>query len=383
MQLLITHSTLARSRAVNLSRWQMLGIVLAVTLFFLAASGTIYHFVFLKAAREGWPVVSQIVGLVVRDEIAQRDRFMRENLDAIAQKVGDLQAKLVKLEAMGERVVGLAGVKSEELKPLKRATAPGGSGGPYLPLERPSLRELQGAVDSLNLAMDQNTDVFTLMESRLQESRLQALLVPSSPPVNVAVGSGFGIRLDPFTGHASLHTGLDFPAEVGTPIHAAAGGIVTMSEWHAAYGNTLEVDHGNGLVTRYSHCSSLAVERGALVKRGQLIGRVGNTGRSTGPHLHFEVLVDGAPQDPARFLAGGANAGSTKEFARRPQASSAPLVAQGPIASAPASAVAPARPQATSPVALAPTAAKPVAAASSAAAPSLPTTPTTDGATGR
>jgi hypothetical protein len=349
MQLLITHSSLAKSRAISLSRWQILGIVFGITVLFLAASGTIYHFIFLKAAREGWPVVSQIVRLVVRDEIAQRDRFMRENLDAIAQKVGDLQAKLVKLEAMGERVVGLAGVKADELKPLKRANSPGGSGGPYVPLQTPSLTQMQTAIDSLNLAMDQNTDIFTLMESRLQESRLQALLVPSSAPVNVGVGSGFGIRPDPFTGHASLHTGLDFPAEVGTPIHAAAGGIVTMAEWHAAYGNTLEIDHGNGLVTRYAHCAGFEVERGALVKRGQRIARVGNTGRSTGPHLHFEVLVDGAPQDPARFLAAGSQALQPKEFAKRPQLAAVAASGTAPqsaASAAPAAAPTPAAPAA-------------------------------------
>jgi murein DD-endopeptidase MepM/ murein hydrolase activator NlpD len=330
MQVLITHSSLAPSRVLNFSRWQLLGILSAVTALFLLASGLVYHFIFLTAAREGWPIVSQVVRLVVRDEIAQRDRFMRENLDAIAQKVGDMQAKLVKLEAMGERVVGLAGVKAEELKPLKRTTsttppaagaAAGGSGGPYVPLERPSLAELQDAVEQLGLAVDQNTDIFTLMESRLLESRLQALLVPSSPPVNVTVGSGFGIRPDPFTGRPSLHTGLDFPAEVGTPIYAAAGGLVTVAERHPAYGNTLEIDHGNGLVTRYAHCAGFEVEPGALVKRGQLIARVGNTGRSTGPHLHFEVLVEGSPQNPARFLASGASVG--REFARRPQPASA------------------------------------------------------------
>jgi hypothetical protein len=211
----------------------------------------------------------------------------------------------------------------------------GGAGGPYVPLQQPSLTQLQGAIESLSLAVDQNTDIFTLMESRLTESRLQALLVPSSTPVNVAVGSGFGVRPDPFNGYASLHTGLDFPAEVGTPIYAAAGGIVTMSEWHAAYGNTLEIDHGNGLVTRYAHCAGFEVERGALVKRGQLIARVGNTGRSTGPHLHFEVLVDGAPQDPARFLAAGSQA--PKEFAKRPMVASqvqalAPTPVQTPAA---------------------------------------------------
>jgi murein DD-endopeptidase MepM/ murein hydrolase activator NlpD len=390
MQVLITHSSLARTRALSFSRWQLLGALIAVALVFLLASGTIYHFIFLKAARDGWPIVSQIVRLVVRDEIAQRDRFMRENLDAIAQKVGDMQAKLVKLESMGERVVGLAGVKAEELKPLKRTSSPaqGGAGGPYLPLERPSLTELQATVEHLGLAVDQNLDIFTLMESRLLESRLQALLVPSSAPVNVTVGSGFGFRPDPFTGHASLHTGLDFPAEVGTPINAAAGGIVTMREWHAAYGNTLEIDHGNGLVTRYAHTSAFEVELGALVKRGQLVARVGNTGRSTGPHLHFEVLVDGAPQDPARFLAGGSNMPAGKEFARRPglPASAAPVqtaAAQGPGAAAPrpagggaASAAAPAA--APSPAAPRPPMAAPGASPTpTAASPTMPAIPAT------
>jgi murein DD-endopeptidase MepM/ murein hydrolase activator NlpD len=323
MQVLITHTGFSNSRVLSFSHGQLVAALLVLMVVLLATSGLIYHFIFLKAAREGWPVVSQIVRLVVVDEMAQRDRFMRENLDAIAQKVGEVQAKLVKLEAMGERVMGFAGVKAEELGPLKRPTGQGGAGGPYLPLQQPSLKQLQGAVDGLVVAVDQNTDIFTLMEARLQESRLQALLIPSVAPVNVGVGSGFGVRTDPFNGRASLHTGLDFPAEVGTPIQAAAGGIVTSAEWHAAYGNTLEIDHGNGLVTRYAHCSSIEVERGAFVKRGQLVARVGNTGRSTGPHLHFEVLVDGAPHDPARFLAQGRQAGAPKEFARRPSASAA------------------------------------------------------------
>lgn len=265
MQVLITHGSLARTRVLSFSRWQLVAFALLLVALLMMASGAIYHFIFLKAAREGWPVVSQVVRLVVRDEIAQRDRFMRENLDAIAQKVGEVQAKLVKLEAMGERVVGLAGVKADELKPLKRTTA-GGTGGPYVP-----------------------------------------------------VGSGFGIRTDPWTGHAALHAGLDFPAPPGTPVHAAAGGIVVTKEWHPAYGNLLELDHGNGLVTRYAHNSSVDVPLGALVKRGQRVAQVGNTGRSTGPHLHFEVLVEGAPQDPARFLAGKApTPAPLREFAQRP-----------------------------------------------------------------
>ena len=304
MQVLITHGSMARTRVLQFSRLQLVSALLLLALVLMLMSGAVYHFIFLTAAREGWPVVSTIVRLVVRDEIAQRDRFMRENLDAIAQKVGEVQAKVVQLEAMGERVSGLAGVKPADLKPLQRLSG-GGSGGPYLPVRQPSLAQLQSLVAGLDSATDQDLDVFTLIESRLLETRLQSLMVPNSPPVDGPVGSGFGFRLDPITGRTALHTGLDFPADVGTPIHAAAGGLVLERGWHPEYGNVLEIDHGNGLSTRYAHCSKLLVAAGALVKRGQIVALVGTTGRSTGPHLHFEVLVDEVPQDPARFLAGG------------------------------------------------------------------------------
>ena len=320
MQMLITHSSMARTRVLQFQRWQLVFAALLLAVLLMAASGAIYHFIFLKAAREGWPVVSSLVRLIVRDEIAQKDRFLRDNLDAMAQKVGEMQAKLVKLEAMGERVSGLAGMKAEELKPLQRGGgsggAAGGKGGPYVPAPSPSLEQLQSLVSGLDEATDLNTDLFTYIESRLQESRLTALLVPSAPPVAGPAGSGFGFRSDPLNGRPALHSGLDFPAEIGTAVTAAAGGIVVTNEWHPGYGQVLEIDHGTGLLTRYAHCASIDVALGALVKRGQLVAKVGNSGRSTGSHLHFEVLVDGVPQDPARFLAG--NGAAKTGFAARP-----------------------------------------------------------------
>jgi murein DD-endopeptidase MepM/ murein hydrolase activator NlpD len=308
MQILITHGTLARTRVLRFNRFQAFGALVGLALVLMLLSGTIYHVVFLKAAREGWPVVSQIVRLVVRDEFAQRDRFVRENLDAMAQKVGEMQAKLIKLEAMGERVSGLAGMKPEELKQIVPAAVTGGQGGPFVPARTPSFDQLNGMVSSLDEAAEQSTDLFTMVESRLFEQRMQQLMVPNSRPIDVQVGSGFGFRTDPFTGRAALHTGLDFPTDVGTPIMAAAGGVVRSTDVHPAYGNLLEIDHGNGLVTRYAHTSRIAVKTGDLVRRGQVVAYVGTTGRSTGPHLHFEVLVEGVPQDPAKFLAGGARA---------------------------------------------------------------------------
>ena len=307
MQILITHGTVPRTRALQFSRLQIVAAAGALVLTLLLLSGAIYHYLFLTAAREGWPVVSQIVKLIIRDESAQRDRVLRENLDMLAQRVGEMQAKLVKLDAVGERVSGLAGVKPAELKMLDKpasAAAGGGQGGPFVPLARPSLDQLHELLSTMDEKADRSADVLTLVESRLFETRLEALMIPSSKPVAGVVGSGFGFRRDPFTGRAALHTGLDFPADPGTPIQAAAGGVVILAEPHPQYGNLLEIDHGNGLVTRYAHNSRFMAKRGDIVRRGQVVAEVGNTGRSTGPHLHFEVLVEGVPQDPARFLSG-------------------------------------------------------------------------------
>jgi len=314
MQIMITHGGLSRTRVMNVSPTALLLSLLMIVIATLALSGAIYHYFFLKAAREGWPVVSQLVKLVVHDESAARDKVMRENLDAMAQKVGDMQARMIKIEAMGDRVSGMAGLKPEDLSGLGSHPKGDGSGGPYVPMNHPGLAELNGALDALSQAAGEQNDVLTLTESRLLESRLKTLMIPSSRPVDAPVGSGFGFRSDPFTGRGALHTGLDFPSPIGTEIHAAAGGVVRTAEMHPEYGLMLEIDHGNGLVTRYGHTSKILVKPGELVKRGQVVADVGSTGRSTGPHLHFEVLVDGVPQDPQRFLA-GANAKPTLQTA--------------------------------------------------------------------
>jgi murein DD-endopeptidase MepM/ murein hydrolase activator NlpD len=304
MQILITHGRLARVRCLQLSVPQLVLAAAGLALALMLGSGAIYHFVFLKAVDEGWPLVSQVVRLVVRDEQLERDRFLRENLDAMAVKVGEMQAQVVRLQAVSERVARAAGLKPEELKALQAASA--GAGGPYVPLDGRTLDGVNAALDALLADSERSGDLYTLAESRLAEQRMATLLVPSIAPVDGPVGSGFGVRQDPLTGRAALHTGLDFPADIGTPIVAAAGGVVIAAERDAAYGLAVQVDHGNGLVTRYAHTSKSLVKAGDLVRRGQPIAEVGNSGRSTGPHLHFEVLLDGAPQNPARFLAGAA-----------------------------------------------------------------------------
>jgi murein DD-endopeptidase MepM/ murein hydrolase activator NlpD len=311
MQFIITDAGPFRSRAIHLSGTRMLLALASMALLLMFMAAAMYHWVFLKGAREGWPVVGGLVRLVVHDEFEQRDRFMRENIDAMARKLGEMQARLLQLDALGERVGGLAGVNTSELK------ARDGRGGVLVQSRPLSLEELQATVSDLDHLTGERSDLLTLMESRLIDARLKKMMVPTQAPIPTAhVGSPFGFRIDPFTGRQALHTGLDFQAEVGTPIQAAAGGVVVTAEVHPQYGNMVEVDHGNGLVTRYAHASKLLVKKGDLVKRGQTLSLVGTTGRSTGPHLHFEVLVQGVQQDPRRFLnAGQGNAPAVAQAA--------------------------------------------------------------------
>ncbi len=309
MQILITTSPLARTRVLQFTPWSMGLAVLALLVPLMLASLGFYHAIVLKAAHEHWPIISEAVRYVERKELAQRDRFMRENLDAMAERVGEMQARLLHLEAVNERVAGLAGIKPEELKHIE-GLASSASGGPLVLLRQPpapsssTLETLNSQIAQMDTLSDRNADVLTLIESRLFEKRLEALMIPSSAPIEGQVGSGFGFRRDPFTRAPALHTGLDFPADPGTVINAAAGGVVQSAGPHPQFGLLVELDHGNGLVTRYAHASKMLVHQGDLVKRGQPIAEVGTTGRSTGPHLHFEVLVEGVQQNPAKFLAG-------------------------------------------------------------------------------
>lgn len=306
MHFIITDAWLAKSRAVHLSGTKLVLALVTLSLVLMLMAAGLYHWVFLKGARERWPVIGTLVRFVVQDEFEQRDRFMRENLDAMARKLGEMQARMLQLEALGDRVSGLAGVSPADIK-----VAPGRGG--VLVEGRPlSLQELQATLEDLDHMTGQRTDLLTVMESRLIDQRLKQMMLPTQHPVTGPLGSPFGWRIDPFTGHSALHTGLDFQAAPGTAILAAAGGVVVASEVHPQYGNMIEVDHGNNLITRYAHASRLLVKKGDLIKRGQKIAEVGSTGRSTGPHLHFEVLVQGVPQDPRKFLNAGANRNGTQ-----------------------------------------------------------------------
>ncbi len=305
MQLIITDPRLSKSYVLQIKgpalTATLAGLFLTVTLI----SAGIYHWILLKGARDGWPVISSVMRLVVKDEFDQRDRYMRENIELMAKRMGEMQAKLLQMESLAERVSGLAG-----LDPAAVKVSPGQGGALVLGRDM-TMQELQATLQQIEQTTSQRNDVMTVIESRLFEQKIKKMMIPTRSPVpDVGVGSGFGWRIDPFTGLSALHQGLDFPAEVGTAIYSAAGGVVVSQEAHPQYGNLIEIDHGNDLLTRYAHVSRSFVKKGDLIKRGQKIAEVGNTGRSTGPHLHFEVLVRGVAQDPQKFLRMGAGPAS-------------------------------------------------------------------------
>ena len=206
----------------------------------------------------------------------------------------------MQMESLAERVSGLAG-----LDPAAVRVSPG-RGGTLVSGRDLTLQELQATMDHIEVDTSTRNDLMTAIESRLFEQKIKKLMIPTQAPVpDASTGSGFGWRIDPFTGMSAMHEGLDFPAPVGTPVLSAAGGVVVTQETHPNYGFYIEVDHGNEVLTRYAHLSRSVVKKGDLIKRGQKLAEVGSSGRSTGPHLHFEVLVRGVAQNPQKFLAMG------------------------------------------------------------------------------
>lgn len=303
MQIILVHPRLTTARTVTLTARHFMLAGTALVLAWLLGAGLLYYVTFRHAMDIKVPILRDLLLVVNAEEMRKKDQFMRENLNALAIKLGEMQAQLLRLDALGERVSGLAGIKQQDLN----FREPPGQGGALSHQTRDvSLPELRKTLDSLSKAVEQRSDYMSVIESELVQQKVKSKMLPTVRPIDGGFSSsGYGWRIDPFTGRAALHEGMDFVGPVGTPIMAAAGGIVISTEAHPAYGNLVEIDHGNGLTTRYAHASRIFVKTGDIVKRHQKIAAIGTSGRSTGPHLHFEVHVNGVTQNPARYLATG------------------------------------------------------------------------------
>lgn len=300
MHIILVSGRLATARTLRLSLRHVAGAAGALALLVVGLSCLLAAAALRHPGDIPLPFVRDALASVLREQADRTEALARADLNAMAVKLGEMQARIMRLDAVGERLALQAGLKPQEV-PSDGA----GRGGPLVLFpDDLAAQDLQRHLDVLAQQVDTSADTFDIVEARLRDERTRLNLLPTALPVAGAAldWSGFGWRRDPITGQRALHEGVDFQADPGTPILAAAGGVVVGAEYHPAYGNMIEIDHGNELVTRYAHASKLLVRPGAVVRRGQKIAEVGSTGRSTGPHLHFEVRTRGAAQDPARFL---------------------------------------------------------------------------------
>jgi murein DD-endopeptidase MepM/ murein hydrolase activator NlpD len=302
VHIIVLSSRLAKPRSITLSGGHLLlgGLVVATGV--VALASVLFYATLFYAADIRLPFLESALASVQARQSEKTETFLRENLNVLAVKLGEMQAQLVRLDALGDRLASLAGFKPGDFRfsesPGRGGALPAGSAVRDL-----SLVDLKRQVDALSRRLENRSDNLGILENTLFDARVKTRLLPTVTPVDASwSASSFGWRIDPFTGQNALHEGVDFISDVGTPIFAAAGGVVIFAGFHHQYGNMIEIDHGNDFISRYAHASKLQVKEGEVVLRGRKIAEVGSTGRSTGPHLHFEVRYRGVAQNPAKFL---------------------------------------------------------------------------------
>lgn len=237
---------------------------------------------------------------IEQNQIEELRLQLQDKVDALSMRLGMMDAHLIRLNALGKRLTEMADISSREFDfdhdpPL---------GGPEDTAARTaSMPDLSAMIDNLSEQIDQRSSQFGALANVLLGRQLSAEIRPQGRPVRDGyISSGFGVRMDPFTGEEGIHKGVDFAAPAGTDVLAVAAGVVTWAGPREGYGNLVQVNHGNGYSTRYAHNSTVLVKVGDEVQRGQAIATVGSTGRSTGPHVHFEVLKNGVQVDPMSFV---------------------------------------------------------------------------------
>jgi murein DD-endopeptidase MepM/ murein hydrolase activator NlpD len=314
VQIILISGRLAKARPLTLSPPHVIAGLLVGLALLLGLAAVVYRASLPSAAHFRSPALPQKVEARQEAPIEPpASAYVQQNLNAMAVKLGEMQAQLTRLDALGERLSSLAGIRPQEFR-FSEAPGLGGAAPSLMPPQDLSMDQFGEQLSLLARHVESRDDMLGILEAQLSDQAVRKKLLPTTMPVSAPFNaSGFGRRVDPFTGQLAMHEGVDFLAAAGTPIVAAADGVVVFAGFHPQYGNMIDIDHGNDLTTRYAHASRLLVKQGEFVKRGGKIARVGSTGRSTGPHLHFEVRLRGAAQNPAKFLmASGGSRNRTK-----------------------------------------------------------------------
>lgn len=279
--------------------------VLPVLMLLLVASALVYGGYRYGASKNPMAELSAWRESLAEQQLAleQAKREVNANLDALTQRIGLLQAHVNRINALGSRLVAMAEIEAREFDFLNAPAL----GGPDSELSQNGYEseEINKILDLLELQLLEKEQQLSLLDNVIIDKTLQGKTRPEGRPVvDGWMSSPYGYRNDPFTGKRQFHQGIDFAGAEGSPIFAVASGIVATVKEHPQYGNMVEIDHGNGYVTRYAHTSKIHVKAGQVVKRGQQIAEVGNSGRSTGPHVHFEVIKEGRTINPANMING-------------------------------------------------------------------------------
>ncbi len=236
-------------------------------------------------------------------EIERIQSQSRVEMEAVGRRLAAMQARLLRIEALGERVAEVAQLDEGEFR-FDEAPA---VGGPESDVDVPQTQlapEFMLAADTLAGQIRAREDELEVLASLLANQKFHDEVALAGRPIKLGwMSSGFGRRVDPITGRMAWHAGADFAGKPGSDVVAVASGVVTFAGEKNGYGRMIEINHGAGYITRYGHHDELLVTAGDVVKKGQVIARMGSTGRSTGPHVHFEVLKDGRQVDPARYVA--------------------------------------------------------------------------------
>lgn len=302
MDIILVSSGSAKTRSFTLTKVSLLVMATLASALFIAAVLTAqYAIVRLQPGSISDDLRTWLAGAQLFEQQKQQV-YMRESMDAMAKRLGQMQAQLLRLDTLGARLAKMSGMKPGEFSFEQLP----GQGGPYIPAPLQadvSLSSMDKQLTGLSALVSDRSDKLVALETLLMQNSLSKQMLPSLAPATDAwYSSNFGWRIDPFTGKNAMHEGVDFMVPPGTPVYASAGGVVVYAEYHPQYGNMVEIDHGRDIVTRYAHASKLLVKVGQMVRRGEQIARSGSTGRSTGPHLHFEVRFKGGAQNPVRFI---------------------------------------------------------------------------------
>lgn len=235
-----------------------------------------------------------------RRELSEVTLKAEENLNALALRLGKLQAHVIRLDALGQRLTNMAKLDNGEFD-FENPPAQGGpEGHSGSPLQVP---DFISALNDLSAQLDDRSRQLGVLETLMMNRNLQAEVMPTGRPVSRGwLSSYFGLRTDPFSGRRVHHSGVDFAGKLGSDVVAVAAGVVQYAGKRSGYGNLVEINHGNGYVTRYGHNLKNLVNVGQTIKKGEVIAKMGTTGRSTGPHVHFEVMVNGRAVNPKKYI---------------------------------------------------------------------------------